>query len=153
MWFVNKAFFVVLDEAIGEAPGALDLHFHFAPGDARIDTATKSAKTLFEDANVLVWAGPEAPVTIEEEQGWFAWKYGQRTERPAFRLRHESPAPAAYLTLVVPYRGAKTPEVAAQVPAGHVVGTNRVELTATVGGQTWRFGRDLSDGTAWCTKD
>ncbi|MBI3945174.1 MAG: alginate lyase family protein [Armatimonadetes bacterium] len=149
VWFVDRRFFVLLDEAIGDAADALDLHFQLAPGEVRLDPARHCAATLFEDANVLVWAGPAAPVTMEEEEGWFARAYGKRTPRRAFRFQHQGQAPAAFLTLLVPYRGTEAPEVSAALPEGFAVGSDRVELSVSVFGRTWEVGRDVGTGEAW----
>lgn len=151
IWFVDKRFFVVLDEAIGDAKGTLDLHFQLAPGDAEINTGEHWAATTFDDANVLIAANPRTPVTTHEEEGWFAWKYGHRTPRKAFSYRHAQSAPAAFLTLIVPYRGTQRPEASAALPEGFAVGADRADLEVRVSGKTWRLGRDLSQGTARCS--
>jgi heparan-sulfate lyase len=151
VWFVDRKFFVLLDEAIGDAKGTLELHFQLAPGDARIDTAGHWAATAFPDANVLVWADPAAPAAMNEEEGWFAWEYGSRQPRKAFAFRHPGPAPAVFLTVLFPYRGTDRPSVKASLPAGYRVGADRVELTVATMNQTWRFGRDLATQEAWCT--
>jgi heparan-sulfate lyase len=160
VWFVDKSFFVLLDEAIGDAKGALDLHFQLAVqettpafglgGDAQIDAENKYATTTFEDANVLVWTDPNAPVSLEEEEGWFAWEYGSRKPRKAFRYRHERTAPAAFLTLLVPYRGTDVPEVSATLPGDFEVGADEVTLRVEAFGKTWRIGRNLKKQNAWC---
>jgi len=147
VWFVDGLFFVLLDEAIGDAPGALDLHFQLAVGDAKI--GNHQVMTCFDDVNVLVWQDPKAPVTMAEEEGWFAWKYGHREPRTAFRFRHNDAAPAAFLTLLVPYHGREAPEVAASLPAEHEIGGDRVELHVQAFGKAWRIGRDLERRTAW----
>ncbi len=150
VWFVDKSFFVLLDEAIGDAEGTLDLHFQLAVGDARIDAENKCATTDFETANVLVWADPTAPLSLEEEEGWFAWEYGSRTPRKAFRYRHTRTAPAAFLTLLVPYRGTDVPKVSAVLPEDFEVGADSVTLRVEAFGKTWRIGRDLKQQKAWC---
>ncbi|MCP4639187.1 MAG: hypothetical protein GY851_02070, partial [bacterium] len=95
VWFVDKRFFVLLDEAIGDvsgdAPGTLDLHFQFAPGDVDVDPEAHQANTRFDDVNLLVWQDPNAPVTVHEEEGWFAWTYGHRKPRTAIRFQHNDP--------------------------------------------------------------
>ncbi len=149
VWFVDKQFFVLLDEAIGDAPGKLDLHFQLAPGDARLDPTKHTATTIFDDANVLVWMAADAPVTMEEEEGWFAWKYGHRKPRPAFRYRHAGVAPAAFLTVICPYRGTDQPAVSATLSEGFKPGADRVELRAQAGGKTYQLGRDLKTQQAW----
>lgn len=150
VWFVEEKFFVILDEAIGDTPGALDLHFTFAPGEIEVNSAEHWAKTRFDDVNVLVWQGPNAPVTIEQEDGWYAWTYGHRTARKAVRFRHDNQAPAAYLTLLVPYRGAEAPEVKAHLPGDFEIGAGRVELVTEAFGKSYRLGRDLKEQSVWC---
>ena len=149
VWFVDGRFFVLLDEAIGDAPGALDLHYQLAVGDADIETESHRVTTQFDDVNVLVWQDPNAPVTMEEEEGWFGWSYGKRKPRKAIRFRHDAPAPAAFLTLLVPYRGTELPAVAASLLANYDVGAERVELRVQAFDRTWQLGRDLKEQSAW----
>jgi len=151
IWFVDKKFFVLLDEAIGDAPGTLELHFQLAPGDAHINTEAHWATTAFDDANVLIWADPKAPVTLAEEEGWWGRKYGHREPRKAFCYRHTQPAPAALLTLVVPYRGTDRPQVSGALPAEFEVGADRAELNVEAFGKAWQVGRDLAEQKAWCS--
>ncbi len=149
VWFVDRRFFVLLDEAIGIAPGQLDLHFQLAPGDVTFDHAENRAFTLFDDANVLVQAVAGFPASMIEETGWFAWEYGHRTPRKAFRFALEDHAPAAFGAVIFPYRGTGTPAVSAELPAELRAGDNRVEMTVTASGETWRVGRDLASGEGW----
>ena len=151
VWFVDRAFFVLLDEAIGEAEGELDLHFQFALGEAQFDRDRKVAKTLFDDANVLIWTPSGAPVTMEEEEGWFAWEYGHRKPRRAFRYRQEQSAPASFLTLLVPYRGEETPSVSASLVDDFSVGADRVCVRVQAFGKDWELGRGLADQSAWAS--
>ena len=149
VWFVANRFFVLLDEAIGDAAGQLALHVQFAPGDVVIDTRNVRAHTSFTDANVLVTAEAGARWKIVEEEGWFAWAYGHRTRRKAFRFEHDQGAPTTFLTAVVPYRGATVPAVGVAMARGKA-GDARVETIAHAFGGSWRLGRDLDAGTAWC---
>jgi len=151
VWFPGRRFFVILDEAIGEAKGVLDLHFQFAPGPVKLDTARNRAYTLFDDANVLVWMDPAAPVTLEEEEGWMGWDYNKRMRRVACRFRHSAPgAPAHFLTLLVPYQGDKVPPVQATLAEGFTPGGDRVEITVDLLGKSWMIGYDLAQRRARC---
>jgi len=150
VWFISRALFVILDEAIGNAEGQLDLHFQLAPGDAHIDAKRLQATTAFADVNVLVCMDPRAPVTITEEEGWFAWEYGHRRPRRAFQCRHARPAPAAFLTLVVPFRGSEPPDATAVLPPEFVVGADRVTFQVSAFKTTWTVGRDLQQQDTWC---
>ena len=147
VWFVNREFFAFLDEAIGDAEGQLDLHFQFAPGEVAFDEAGKRAFTQFDDANVLVTTN--CATSMIEEEGWFAWAYGSRVPRKAFRFALEDRAPTAFLTVVAPYRGTRVPEVSAELPEAFRAGEDRVELTVDFEGKTRRLGRDLSSGESW----
>ena len=150
VWFVDRRFFVLLDEAIGTVRGQLDLHFQFAPGDVVFDAQNKRAYTQFADANVLVQAADNLPVSIAEEEGWFAWAYGHRTPRKAMRFAHSGAAPASFLTVVAPYRGVDVPAVSCALPDGFEPGADRVELRVEAFGKTWSIGRDLVAGEGWC---
>ena len=150
VWFVNRSFFVLLDEAIGDARGQLDLHFQFAPGDVVFDDSHKRAYTQFDDANVVVQSASNVPVSIAEEDGWFAWAYGHRTPRKAFRFALAENAPTAFLTVVLPYKGVDVPDVSAVLPEDFSVGADRVELRVQALGRSWTVGRDLNTGEGWC---
>jgi heparan-sulfate lyase len=152
VWFVDRAFFVLLDEAIGGATGAVDLHFQLAPGPATFDTAGHWVATAFDGANVLVWQDPSAPVTLEKEDGWFAWAYGKRTARRAFRFRHERRAPAAFVTVILPYRGKARPEVMLSGTNSLRPGADAVAVRVTVSGRSWKLSRDLKAGLVPCGK-
>ena len=140
---------VLVDEALGDAEGELGLHFQFAVGDVDFDKERKQVSTAFDDANILVWSDSNAPVILEEEEGWFAWKYGHRKPRPAFRYRHTDTAPAAFLTLICPYRGTDEPTVAATLPEGFRPGSDRVEIRVKANAKTYQLGRDLKAQQAW----
>jgi heparan-sulfate lyase len=147
VWFVDHTFFVLLDEAIGDATGQLDLHFQFAPGEVVFDEANSRAHTQFDDANVLVTGG--APRRMVEEEGWFAWAYGHRAPRKAFRYELAERAPTYAVTCVVPYRGKDVPEVSVTTESVET-GADRVEINVEVFGRRWKIGRDLASQEAWC---
>ena len=148
VWFVDHKFFVLLDEAVGSADGQLDLHFQFAPGDVVFDSGGGRAYTQFGDANVLVTQGESSRAEIVEEEGWFAWAYGHRTPRKAFRYSLSDKAPAYALTCVVPYRDTEVPAVSVSAE-GLEEGADRVEVSVETFGKSWSIGRDLGTQTAW----
>ncbi len=152
VWFVDKTFFVILDDAIGQADGDLDLHFQFAPGAVEINAEEKWAATRFQDANVLVWADMNAPVSLEKEEGWFAWKYGSRKPRQAIRFHHNNQAPATFLTLVVPYQGVTAPHVSAAFSHEHTPGSDEVQIRVKYNNQIWDMGYGLAKKKGWCEK-
>lgn len=152
VWFVDNRFFVFLDEAIGNATGAVDLHFQFAPGKVAIDTDARQAHTTFDDVNVLVSQGAAAPTTLSEEDGWFGWTYGKRTPRTAIRFRHRETAPVVFLTVIVPYRGVKPPAVTVGREDIQTGGADRTAITVQACDHAYTLGRDIEQQTAWCEK-
>lgn len=158
VWFVNKmepgrGFFVLLDEALGDAAGQLDLHFQFAPGVLAFDPVTGHATTTFADANVLVQPDPAHLRTASQSDGWFAWQYGSRTPRPAIRYQLKQQAPAAFLTLLAPYQGETAPAVVATLSADFTPGQARVEIMVAAWGEHWVVGRDLTSSATWCHRN
>ena len=143
VWFVEKKFFVFLDEAIGKARGELALHFQLAPGEAEINTKAHWASTKFPDANVLVWIAPEAPVTLEEEEGWYAWSYGHRVPRKAFCCRFQERVPAAVVSVIFPYRGTQRPQISAQLTKGFRPGDERAVVQVKLSDRVWQLVRAL----------
>jgi len=119
IWFVDHSFFVFLDEAVGDAEGDIDLHFQLAPGEVQFDEDSRTARTLFDDANVVVQCFTEDAV-MEREEGWFAWSYGHRKERPAFRFRKQGKAPCSFLTMIVPFSGIEAPAFGAEQDGGSI---------------------------------
>jgi heparan-sulfate lyase len=116
LFFVDKSYFVIVDEAIGPATGEIGLHFQLAPGKAVMDTATLSCISDFETGwNVLVKSQLLAGVSMVEEEGQVSFLYTKKEPRPAFAFTttKEKGTPHLFLvTLVVPYeKTAPVPEV------------------------------------------
>lgn len=150
VWFVDKTFFVFLDEAIGNAPGELCLHWTPAVGTGRMLADGTAFTTQFPDSNVLICnAGPQG-MKFEEEDGWFGWDYGQRVPRKMLRVRHRDVTPAMFLTVVVPYRGSTPPEVEAALVDGFEVGDDKAQVSVRAFGKQWHIGRNLDQKSAWC---
>ena len=150
VWFVERRFFVLLDEAVGDASGQMELHFQFAPGSIEVDAPRRSVRTCFEDANVLLWTA--AAETMAEEQGWFAWSYGHRVRRPAVRVGLTACAPASAVTVLVPYRGRHEPALPQTASVAGGIGAETVSVRLRAWDRTWELGRDIGSGRAWCRK-
>ncbi|MBI3985847.1 MAG: alginate lyase family protein, partial [Lentisphaerae bacterium] len=76
VFFVDRSFLVLVDEALGEPRGMLDLHFQLAPGPAALEATNRTARTAGSGGgNVLVWTPPDAPVALIEEKGQTSSKF------------------------------------------------------------------------------
>ncbi|WP_247237440.1 alginate lyase family protein [Telluribacter sp. SYSU D00476] len=135
--FVDRKYFVLVDEAIGEGTGDVDLHFQLAPGEAVFDQNNHSVHSDFKEGwNVLVQAVEQPGIKLEAEEGQVSFVYTKKEPRPAFRYRLPKTTTEnglRFVTLVVPYTGSR-PSVSARVVGQPPVGASQIELEVVVDG-------------------
>ena len=111
IFFVEKKFFVVVDEATGTATGDVDIHFQLAPGggDATFNHRNNSIHSNFTGSyNIFVQAQNQKNIQLTEEEGWAPFEYTKKEPRPAFRYRIEknkNQQMVNFATIIVPYIG------------------------------------------------
>ncbi|MDR1339708.1 MAG: heparinase II/III family protein [Prevotellaceae bacterium] len=118
VFFVDKTYFVFVDEAIGSATGQLDLHFQFAPGDAVFDENRYVVRSAFDEGwNVSVKANPLKGMKLIREEGQSAPAYQMKEACPAFayRIDKKTPESVRFITVVMPYSGTKAPDVSVKL--------------------------------------
>jgi heparan-sulfate lyase len=107
--FVDKKYFVIVDEADGSATGEVDIHFQLAPGKATFDAARQTVHTDFPEGwNVLVQTMQQPGLSLDEEEGQVSFVYTKKEPRPAFRYRVQKKSAeqkVRFVTVVVPYEG------------------------------------------------
>lgn len=109
VFFVDKKYFIVVDEAIGPATGEVDIHFQLAPGegDAVFNHAANSVQTNFNEGwNVFVQTKNQPGLKLEEEEGWVSFKYTEKEPRPAFCYSLEKDSESSnvrFVSLVIPF--------------------------------------------------
>jgi heparan-sulfate lyase len=107
--FVDKRYFIIVDEAIGSTTGDVDLHFQMAPGggSAIFNRENLTVQTGFNQGwNVFVQTQNQPGLKLEEEEGWVSFRYTEKEPRPAFRysLKKESEnSNVRFLSLVIPF--------------------------------------------------
>ena len=140
--FVNKSFFLVVDDAVGPAAGDVFLHFQLALGDVVYDRETFAVRTDFpEGVNLLIRSFPQQDeMALEEEKGQVSFRYGEKEPRPAFRFqvaKTEDQASVRFVTLLIPYEGTppetgfawvEAPDGVAKRQADIVAGKRRVRV-------------------------
>jgi heparan-sulfate lyase len=106
--FIGRSHFLVHDEAIGKAIGAIGVHFQFAPGPVMM--ADLNVCTNYPTgANLTVKTFPQnRPIALVPEEGWVSYRIGIKEPRPAWRWQVEKKAkeeqPVEFLTALVPQR-------------------------------------------------
>jgi heparan-sulfate lyase len=106
--FVDKKYFVIVDEADGSAIGEVDIHFQLAPGEVAFMKDRYAVRSDFREGwNVLVQTLPQPGINLNEEAGQVSFVYTKKEPRPAFRYRVNKTASdqkVRFVTVVVPYK-------------------------------------------------
>ncbi|MDH5604913.1 MAG: heparinase II/III family protein [Cyclobacteriaceae bacterium] len=146
VFFVDKKYFVIVDEAIGTAIGDVDIHFQLAPGQAIFSQDQLSVRSDFKEGwNVMVRTNPQKGLELTEEEGWVSFVYTKKEPRPAFRYRvrkTKAEQPVRFVTLVVPYEGA-VPDVRVKLESKSQSDGNSLQLTIKENGSKRRIAYEL----------
>ncbi len=110
--FVDKRYFVIIDEAYGTAAGDVGLHFQLAPGEPVVDRKNFSIQTNYPEGwNLFLQTiRNSGEMEFREEEGWVSHEYTLKEPRPAFcfHVKKTSNNPLIrYVTLLVPYKNGK----------------------------------------------
>jgi heparan-sulfate lyase len=146
VFFVDKRYFVIMDEATGSGNGDVGLHFQLAPTGANFDYENLSVHTEFPDGwNVLVCTAKQEGLKLIEEEGQVSFLYTKKEPRPAFGYHiDKGPGTAGlrFVTLIVPYEKEK-PEVSMKVIGDPKPGSSTLQLEITENKQTRTIGYSL----------
>lgn len=144
--FVDKKYFVIVDEAYGEAIGDIDLHFQLGPGKAVFDKEKFLVRSDFTDGwNVFVQSVKLKDMNLEEEEGQVSFQYTKKEPRPAFRYRVKKTANEKgirFVTVVVPYSGPQ-PKVMAMISGQPEIGASHIDFDITADGKSKKISYDL----------
>lgn len=109
VFFVDDSYFVIVDEAIGKAQGAIDLHYQFCDGKVKMNKEKCKVSTLYDgDSNVVLQCFNAKGMVMTEEEGWYSVAYRERTKRPAvaFNVKKTTDEPVCYITVIYPQKEA-----------------------------------------------
>ena len=117
VFFVDKKFYVIVDEAVGEAKGKVGIHYQMCEGDVKLDLAGQKVFTNFNDGNnLIVKTFSEQNQTMSEEDGWVSYESKLKNARKAFAFNvdKQTDKPVRYITVILPIENAqKAPEIKA----------------------------------------
>jgi len=147
VFFVDKEYFVIVDEAIGSATGNVAIHFQLAPGEADMNFSALTARTLFDDGwNVMVKnVICSGTAVMAEEEGWVSFLYNVRERRPAFKysVNKNTAAGVRFVTVVTPYSGTIVPDINVTLVGSPAIGANTVNLNVTINGSARQIGYNI----------
>jgi heparan-sulfate lyase len=143
VFFIEKRYFIIVDEAYGEAEGNIDLHFQLAPGIAVFNVDRLTASSGFKEGwNVVVQSQSRQGLEMAEEEGQVSFLYTKKEPRPAFfyRLNKTASQPGVrFVTLVAPYEKV-APEVKIRIVGPSEIASNTLKLEIEENGQIKTIG-------------
>ncbi len=146
VFFIGKKYFIIVDEASGDASGNIDLHFQFAPGRAVFDPEKKKVTSDFKDGwNVIVQTQEQKGLQLVEEEGQVSFLYTKKEPRPAFCYRlykTSTDSSVRFVTLVAPYEK-EIPNVKISVVDDPKVGSSSLNLRIDENGTKKQIGYSL----------
>jgi heparan-sulfate lyase len=105
VFFVDQKFFVIVDEAIGDAKGNVAIHYQMCEGKVNVAKDKLSAATQFDDKNnVLLQCFPAQATNMIEEEGWVSYAYRKKAKREAFAFTADKQdnTPVRFITVIMP---------------------------------------------------
>lgn len=142
VYFVDQRFFVIIDEAIGNATGDVAIHYGFKEGTVNADLKAFKATTGFEDHNnVLLQCFPAQPAKMVKEESFVSYQYRQKEPRDAYAFQSvkQDGKTQRFITIIYPISG-KTPDIQANIKAAD---DNRLIATVTIDQHSYELGYNL----------
>ncbi|MDR2763403.1 MAG: heparinase II/III-family protein, partial [Tannerella sp.] len=146
VFFIDKTYFVIVDEAIGTATGQIGIHFQLAPGNALFNEKNASVRSDFADGwNVAIQTLPQKGLKLIKEEGQVSFVYTVKEPRPAFVYQLEKPTDEGlrFVTVIAPFEGGQAPDIQVEFPA-EPVGSPSVRLKIKEGNETKETGYSIN---------
>ncbi len=146
VFFVDKRYFVIVDEAMGSATGDVDIHFQLAPGSGAIfNYVNNEVHSDFDEGwNISVKSWPQQQLELKKEEGLVSFEYTKKEPRPAFcyKIKKESDSSEIrFVTLVAPYSG-NIPQIEVRL-TGTSVNKKQLNLEIEENGKIRKIGYSL----------
>lgn len=105
VFFVDQTYVVIVDEAVGDAKGTVNLNYHLCEGKVNLDRKNNILTTAYEgESNVKLQCFAEKKAEMKEKEGWRSTAYRKRVARTAvsFDVEKNDAAPVRYITVIYP---------------------------------------------------
>lgn len=83
VFFIDNNFFVIVDEAVGDAVGQIGIHYQLKEGEIFLDKERYYLMTLFPKNNIKLQCFSPDEIYLKEEEGWYSTAYREKRSRPA----------------------------------------------------------------------
>ena len=139
VFFVDGSYFVIVDEAVGDAKGTVNLNYQLCEGNVKIDSKNNILTTDFnDDSNVKLQCFSEHKISLREREGWRSVAYRKRVPRTAvaFDVEKKDSKPIRYITVITPSKSNTAyPDIKAKF-VNKAFNENGVKVKVTVDGKT-----------------
>lgn len=111
VFFVDRTYFVIVDEAVGDAKGTVNLNYNLCEGAVEVDGKNNMLISSFEGpSNVKLQCFAEKKMTLKEKEGWRSVAYRQRVPRTAvsFNIDKKTSDAVRYITIIYPANNTMT---------------------------------------------
>lgn len=146
--FVDRKFFIIVDEAFGKGTGDVDLHFQLAPGKAVFDNGNFIVRSDFQEGwNVMVKAEEQKGLIMNEEEGQVSFRYTVKEPRPAFSYnikKLNADQNVRFITIVAPYTGS-VPEIKVKLQGKSQPEASKIRLKFKSAGKSRLIEYDLPE--------
>ncbi|TKG96547.1 alginate lyase family protein [Puteibacter caeruleilacunae] len=139
--FIDKKYFLIYDQAIGNAEGQVRSHFHLVPCKHRMDEKTLTVATEFDKgANLIIRNfSTENNIKLEKEEGWISYDILRKEQRPAWSYCSEkksSDPELTFLTALVPYKKNQKPD---NIEASVTKNNGELSFTLIINDKTYKI--------------
>ncbi|MDO6436890.1 heparinase II/III family protein [Cyclobacterium sp. 1_MG-2023] len=137
--FYDKSFFIIIDEALGDAEGVLDLNFQLAPGKVEMNENQLAVKTLFDEGyNLSIKAHETEGLNLNPMEGQVSFIYTKKEPRPAFSFQkgwNGKGKGMRFVTSLEPFKGTSPSDVIVKVASKTKIGSKKVILEISKNGK------------------
>ncbi|TDS11824.1 heparin-sulfate lyase HepC [Sphingobacterium paludis] len=138
IFFIDQHFFLIIDRAMGEADGVLNIHFTLAEkSNPLVDQQRNKLVTRYADGNnLLIQSLDSTSVKLTTEKGFVSYRYQEEIERPAFSInKNKNKRTASFMTLMLPFDGQQAPATVVTANAGHSTDSGKIDLSVNIHGK------------------
>jgi heparan-sulfate lyase len=146
--FIDQTYFLVIDRAIGEAQGKLDIRFALKE-DAKpeVDEQNLQLNTTYADGNnLLIKLMNKEQALLKPEESFVSYVYQKEQPRPAFAFEKEKTTgkTVSFISLLYPFQGKTTPKVKLTENNGHNLELGILNVTLEIDGKVKVLKLDLN---------
>lgn len=136
VFFVDKKYFVLADEAAENAKGTINLNFQMCetPSDVSLVKEENAIYTNYRgNSNVKLQCFSDHAISMNEKEGWQSVKYNEKTQRTSvsYDAKKTDTTPVRYITVIYPVTSVNEyPEIDAKfTDGGYSKGKIGVEIS------------------------